>query len=71
MCSSPTRHPVASLALGDKALHSLHNGVLVNTKQLQQLSWLPTSWYLANSQASDSDSRLTYYGGRHCFTYAT
>lgn len=62
---------MSSLALGDKPLHSLHNGVLVNTKHLQQLSWLPTSWYLANSQASDSDSRLTRYGSRYRLTYAT
>lgn len=63
--------PGLSLALGDKALHSLHNGILVNTKHLEQLSWLPTSWHLANSQAGDSDSGFAHNRGRHGLTYAT
>lgn len=70
MCR-PLSRTSASLGLGDEAPHSLCNGVLVNAKHLQQFSWLPASWYLANSQAGDSDARLAHYCRGHCLTYAT
>lgn len=59
------------LGLGDKALHSLYNGILVDAEHLQQFHWLPASWNLADSQAGDSDAGLAHYCGGHCLTYAT
>lgn len=52
-------------------LNRLHNGIFVNAKHLQELSWFPTSGHMIYSQTSDCDARLPNDCSWHCFSNAT
>lgn len=51
--------------------HRLHDGILVNAKHPQQLSWLPAAGHVGHSQASDGDAGLAHDSGTHGLANAT